>query len=424
MFEPLGEDIAIARAFRDEGPAILATLIRQVGDFSLAEDALQDAFAAAVATWPRDGVPASPGAWITTTARRKAIDRLRRERGLADRIERLAVLAARDTSATGSAPATEVTADVTEEHAIGDDRLRLIFTCCHPALALDARVALTVKSLGGLTTAEVARAFLISEPTMYQRLTRAKRKIAAARIPYRVPPAEMLPERRDGVLAVIYLVFNEGYAATDGDRLVRGELCGEAIRLGRLLVNLLPGDPEVLGLLALMLLQDARRDARVDERGEYVALDRQDRKRWDAGRIAEGTHALDLAIAQRRPGPYQLQAAIAALHVTAGDAAATDWVEIAALYAELDRRSPSPVIRVNRAAALAFAGAPEAGLELVRPLLEDARLSSYAPLHAAHAELLRRTGAPDSAAAAYDRAIAATSNAVQRAELLRRRAAV
>ncbi len=414
-------DAAIARAFRDEGPAILATLIRQVGDFSLAEDALQDAFAAAVATWPRDGVPASPGAWITTTARRKAIDRLRRERGLADRIERLAILAARDT-ATGSDPEEDERCH--EDPAIGDDRLRLIFTCCHPALALDARVALTVKSLGGLTTAEVARAFLVSEPTMYQRLTRAKRKIAAARIPYRVPPAELLPERRDGVLAVIYLVFNEGYAATDGDRLVRGELCGEAIRLGRLLVNLLPGDPEALGLLALMLLQDARRDARVDERGEYVALDRQDRALWDPGRIAEGTHALDQAIAQKAPGPYQLQAAIAALHATAADAAATDWVEIAALYAELDRRSPSPVIRINRAAALAFAGAPEAGLELVRPLLEDPRLSAYAPLHAAHAELLRRTGAPDAAAAAYDRAIAATANAVQRAELQRRRAAV
>jgi RNA polymerase sigma-70 factor, ECF subfamily len=417
-------DAAIAKAFRDEGPAILATLIRQVGDFSLAEDALQDAFAAAVATWPRDGVPASPGAWITTTARRKAIDRLRRERGLADRIERLAILAARDTSATGSDPKTEVDGDVTEEDAIGDDRLRLIFTCCHPALALEARVALTVKSLGGLTTAEVARAFLVSEPTMYQRLTRAKRKIAAARIPYRVPPPKLLGERRDGVLAVIYLVFNEGYAATEGDRLVRGELCGEAIRLGRLLVNLLPGDPEALGLLALMLLQDARRDARVDEHGELVALDRQDRTRWDQGRIAEGTHALDQAIAARSPGPYQLQAAIAALHATAADAAATDWVEIATLYAELDRRSPSPVIRVNRAAALAFAGAPEAGLELVRPLLEDARLRDYAPLHAAYAELLRRTGATDAAAAAYDRAIAATGNAVQRAELQRRRAAV
>jgi RNA polymerase sigma-70 factor (ECF subfamily) len=423
---------AIGRAFREEGPAILATLIRQVGDFTLAEDALQDAFAAAVATWPRDGVPDKPGAWITTTARRKAIDRLRRERGLADRIERLAILAAHP---PGSDPLTiDAERDPFDDKGfdvegsdplIKDDRLRLIFTCCHPALALEARVALTVKSLGGLTTAEVARAFLVSEPTMYQRLTRAKRKIAAARIPYRVPPPDLLPERLGGVLAVVYLVFNEGYAASSGDRLVRGELCGEAIRLGRLLVNLLPGDPEVLGLLALMLLQDARRDARVDpQTGAYVALDRQDRALYDRGRIAEGTRALDQAIVQRAPGPYQLQAAIAALHATAADAAQTDWVEIAALYAELDRRAPSPVVRVNRAAALAFAGAPEAGLELIRPLLDDARLGDYAPLHAAHAELLRRTGAADAATAAYDRAIAATGNAVERAELERRRAAL
>jgi RNA polymerase sigma-70 factor (ECF subfamily) len=411
-------EAAISRAFREEGPAILATLIRQVGDFGLAEDALQDAFAAAVATWPRDGVPERPGAWITTTARRRAIDRLRRERGLADRVQRLAALARRDTLHPG---------EPDDDAAIGDDRLRLIFTCCHPALALEARVALTVKSLGGLTTAEVARAFLISEPTMAQRLVRAKRKIATAGIPYRVPPPELLAERLNGVLAVIYLTFNEGYAAAEGDRLVRGELCGEAIRLGRLLARLVPDDPEVLGLLALMLLQDARRDARVDDDGAFVALDRQDRSRWDRGRVAEGTRALDDALALRAGGRatfYQLQAAIAALHATAASAAATDWVQIAALYAELDRRAPSPVIRVNRAAALAFAGAPEAGLELVRPLLEDERLRRYAPLHAAHAELLRRTGAPDAAAAAYDRAIAATANAVERAELERRRAAV
>jgi RNA polymerase sigma-70 factor (ECF subfamily) len=416
-------DAAIARAFREEGPAILATLIRQVGDFGLAEDALQDAFAAAVATWPRDGVPDHPGAWITTTARRKAIDRLRRERGLADRITRLAALAQRDTAAAAhpASPADE------DEDAIADDRLRLIFTCCHPALALEARVALTVKCLGGLTTAEVARAFLTSETAMYQRLLRAKRKIAAAGIPYRVPPPDLLPGRLAGVCATVYLVFNEGYAAAEGDRLVRGELCAEAIRLGRLLVNLVPDDPEVLGLLALMLLQDARRDARTDDHGAYVALDRQDRSRWDRGRTAEGTRALDQAIALRRGGRagfYQLQAAIAALHATATTAEQTDWVEIAALYAELDRRAPSPVIRVNRAAALAFAGAPEAGLELVRPLLDDPRLDRYAPLHAAHAELLRRTGAADAAAAAYDRAIAATGNAVARAELERRRAAV
>jgi RNA polymerase sigma-70 factor (ECF subfamily) len=415
-------DAAIARAFREEGPAILATLIRQVGDFGLAEDALQDAFAAAVATWPRDGVPERPGAWITTTARRRAIDRLRRERGLADRIERLTAIAERDTHA-GTDPLEQLFAR-DDEPAIGDDRLRLMFTCCHPALALEARVALTVKSLGGLTTAEVARAFLTTEATMYQRLVRAKRKIAAAGIPYRIPPPELLPQRLAGVCATVYLIFNEGYAAAEGDRLVRGELCAEAIRLGRLLTNLVPDDPEVLGLLALMLLQDARRDARTDGSGAYVALDRQDRSLWDQGRVAEGTRALDFAVVQRRPGPYQLQAAIAALHATAASAEATDWIEIAVLYAELDRRSPSPVIRVNRAAALAFAGAPEAGLELVRPLLDDPRLDRYAPLHAAHAELLRRTGAADAAAAAYDRAIAATGNAVERAELQRRRAAV
>ncbi|WP_445148408.1 RNA polymerase sigma factor [Baekduia sp. Peel2402] len=407
---------AVSRAFREEGPAILATLIRQVGDFGLAEDALQDAFAAAVATWGRDGVPDAPGAWITTTARRRAIDRLRRERSLADRVERLAALESRQTSAPD--------ADAMDEPStIADDRLRLIFTCCHPALPIEARVALTVKSLGGLTVSEVARAFLVSEATMYQRLTRAKKKIAAAGIPYRVPPPELLAERLSGVLSVIYLVFNEGYAASSGDRLVRGELCGEAIRLGRLLVNLMPDDPEVLGLLSLMVLQDARRDARVDAHGAFVALDHQDRTLYDRGRIAEGTTALDQAITLGRPGPYQLQAAIAALHTTAADAASTDWIEIAALYAELDRTTPSPVIRINRAAALAFAGSPEAGLELIRPLLDDARLAAYAPLHAAHAELLRRTGSPD-ALTAYDRAIAATGNAVERAELERRRAAM
>jgi RNA polymerase sigma-70 factor (ECF subfamily) len=412
-------DAAISRAFREEGPAILATLIRQVGDFALAEDALQDAFAAAVATWPRDGVPDRPGAWITTTARRKAIDRLRRERGLADRVERLAALAARETP---SADDDDPWAD--DEPAVADDRLRLIFTCCHPALNLEARVALTLKSLGGLSTAETARAFLVSEPTMAQRLVRAKRKIAAARIPYRVPPPHLLPERLSGVLAVVYLIFNEGYSAASGDRLVRGELCAEAIRLGRLLVNLMPDDAEALGLLALMLLQDARRGARVDADGAYVALDRQDRALWDAGRIAEGTRALDHALALRAPGPYQLQAAIAALHATAPTAERTDWAQIATLYAELDRRAPSPVVRINRAAALAFAGTPEAGLALLEPLMVDARLQDYAPLHAAHAELLRRVAAPEAAAAAYDRAIAATDNAVERAELRRRRAAV
>ena len=408
-------DAAIARAFREEGPAILATLIRQVGDFQLAEDALQDAFGAAVATWPRDGVPDNPAAWITTTARRRAIDRLRRERALADRVERLAVLAERDSQAADEEP---------EDDVVADDRLRLLFTCCHPALAMEARVALTLKSLGGLTTAEVAHAFLVPEPTMAQRLVRAKRKIATARIPYRVPPADELAERLAGVLAVVYLIFNEGYAAAAGDRLVRGELCAEAIRLGRLLANLMPGDAETRGLLALMLLQDARREARVDSDGAFVPLDRQDRELWDEGRIREGLVALQEALDRRAPGPYQLQAAIAALHAKAPRPEATDWPQIATLYAELARVAPSPVVEVNRAVAVAFAGDHDTALALLEPLLGEPRMRAYAPLHAAHAELLRRAGDWPAAAAAYDLAIAATDNDVERAELERRRSAL
>jgi RNA polymerase sigma-70 factor (ECF subfamily) len=406
----LASTAAAEAAFREERAAVLATLIRLLGDFQLAEDALQDAFAAAIVAWERDGVPRRPGAWITTTARRKAIDRLRRDRVLADRVERLGHLAELETAAPDDDPPS----------AVGDDRLRLVFTCCHPALAMSARVALTLRSLGGLTTGEIARAFLVEEAAMAQRIVRAKRKIAAARIPYRIPGDEELPDRLAAVLAVIYLVFNEGWSASSGDRLVRGELCTEAIRLGRLLARLMPDDAEVAGLLALLLLHDSRRDARVDEHGDLVALDDQDRSRWDRGRIREGTTLLDGALRRRRVGPYQLQAAIASLHANAPSPAETDHAQIAALYGELARRAPSPVVDVNRAGALGRAGRPHEGLALIATRLDDPSLRSYAPLHAAHADLLERCGEVAAAASAYERAAACADNAVARAELLRR----
>jgi RNA polymerase sigma-70 factor, ECF subfamily len=401
---------AIARAFRDERAIVLATLIRQAGDMQLAEDAVQDAFEAAVTVWRRDGVPANPGAWITTVARRRAIDRLRRDRSVADRAGRLAELMRLD--AQQEEPSME------DESTIVDDRLRLLFTCCHPALEMPARVALTLRALGGMTTGEIARAFLVAEPTMGKRIVRAKRKIAEAHIPYRVPADEELPDRLRGVLRVVYLIFNEGYAATEGDRLVRAELCEEAIRLGRLLCRLMPDDAEAWGLLALMLLHDARRAARVDPIGRYVAFDAQDRSLWDQDRIREGLATLEGAVRLRRPGEYQLQAAITALQIQGAET--TDWPQIAELYGALAALNPSPVIELNRAVAVSLASGPAAGLTLLEPLLLDPALERYQPLHAAHAELLSRAGDAPGSARAYERAIALTANAVERAELERR----
>jgi RNA polymerase sigma-70 factor (ECF subfamily) len=405
---------ALDHAFQEERPIILATLIRQVGDFQLAEDAVQDAFEGAVSVWRREGVPRNPGGWLTTVARRRAIDRLRRARSVADRAERLAELMRLEDSDEE---------EPMEESAIADDRLTLIFTCCHPALEPSARVALTLRALGGLTTGEIARAFLVAEPTMGKRIVRAKRKIADAGIPYRVPRDEDLPDRVRGVLRVVYLIFNEGYAATEGEQLVRDELCDEAIRLGRLLGRLMRDDAEVWGLLALMLLHDARRASRVDPSGRYAALDQQERSRWNRERLGEGLETLERALRLRRPGEYQLQAAITALQIEGAETGVTDWAQIADLYGALGQLNPSPVVEVNLAVAVGFADGPAAGLELLGPLLGDPKLERYQPLHAAHAELLRRAGA-DGAADAYRAAIALTANAVERAELERRLAAL
>ncbi|MET0801703.1 MAG: RNA polymerase sigma factor [Actinomycetota bacterium] len=390
--------------FRRESGRAVAALIRAVGSFDLAEDAVQDAFTVALERWPREGLPDNPGAWIVTTARNRAIDRLRRDRVGRSKAE-----------TSGHLVALEALED--EMHEIPDERLRLIFTCCHPALPVESRVALTLRTVGGLTTREIARAFLSPEPTVAQRLVRAKRKIREAGIPYRVPPHDLLEERLGGVLTVLYLIFNEGYSATSGG-LVRVDLCEEAIWLTRVVDRLLPNEPEVLGLLALMLVHHSRRRTRIDEAGDLVLLEDQDRSRWDHDMIDEGVALLDRAIELRAPGPYQVQGAIASLHAQAPRPEDTDWPEIASLYARLADMTPSPVVELNRAVAVAMADGPGAGLPLLDELAGE--LETYHLFHSARADLLRRLERRDEAAESYRRALTLATNPAERAFLQRR----
>ncbi|HEX5882522.1 MAG TPA: RNA polymerase sigma factor [Actinomycetota bacterium] len=400
----------IDRLYRTESRRVLATLIRLLGDFDLAEEALQDAFMAAAERWPRDGVPANPRAWLISAGRFKAIDRLRR-RARFDAV--LGELAARLDDRVAADPADQ------DDQTLEDDRLRLVFTCCHPALPPDAQVAMTLREVCGLTTEEIARAFLTGPPTVAQRIVRAKAKIRAAGIPYEVPPPEELPERLDTVLAVVYLVFTEGYAPASGDAVVRADLADEAIRLSRLLAELLP-EPEVLGLLALMLLQDARRAARTAGGTDLVLLGDQDRSRWDQARVAEGAALLGRAASSGRVGPYALQAAIAATHAGAATAEATDWDRIVGLYDRLASVDPSPVVELNRAAAISVRDGPASGLALVDALLDGGQLGSYPLAHATRADLLRRLGRTADARAAYERALALTRHGPERRFLQQR----
>jgi len=393
----------IEKTFREEHGRVLAALISQFEDFDLAEDALQDALVNALERWRADGIPENPGAWLTTAAKRRAIDRIRHSK-----------FEEHNPVILESLPQEEPEMD----DAFPDDRLKLMFTCCHPALALDAQVALTLHSLGGLSTQEVARAFLVAEPTMAQRLARARKKIREAGIPYRVPPGDLLPERLDALLAVIYLIFNEGYVATSGDTLIRHELCSEAIRLCRILVDLMPGSAEAHGLLALMLLHDSRRNARLTPVGELILLDEQDRTLWDSAEINEGIATLDAAIALRDPGPHQVQAAISALHAQARTAAETDWTQIALLYDTLAKMTPSMVVEVNRAVAAAMAKGLQQGLQMLLQLENDA--DNFYPYHAARADMLRRTHQREAAADAYQRALELCGNPAERAYLQRR----
>jgi RNA polymerase sigma-70 factor (ECF subfamily) len=412
----------VDHVYRQESGRILAALIASLRDFTLAEDALQDAMVAALQQWPASGVPRNPAAWLTTIARRKAIDRLRREGTLSQKQALLQSL--EETATTDSLDSDRENGE--DAPPIPDERLKLFFTCCHPALPLEARVALTLRTLGGLSTAEIAAAFLTPLPTMAQRLVRAQRKIRDAGIPYRAPPLPLLAERMEGVLAVLYLIFNEGYTSTSGDALIRQDLCAEAIRLTRVLVALiasepeLPEEPETLGLLALMLLHASRRAARVDAAGDLVLLEDQDRTLWNWAEIVEGIETLDKALAMHRPGPYQIQAAISALHAEAPTPEETDWQQIALLYARLADMTPSPVVELNQAVAVAMAEGPDAGLEMLDRLRLGEALAHYYLYHAARADLLRRSGRTEEAAASYREALSLCQNRIERRFLQRR----